>query len=69
MAEDAFITPVWTTAPTEGAGSLARAAAVLPLVMTAAIFLPGVILQIGVTPDFPWLLAARQHHPILLFRL
>jgi hypothetical protein len=26
--------------------------------MMTSIFLPGVILQIGVTPDFPWLLAA-----------
>jgi hypothetical protein len=58
MAEDAFIIPVWMTAPTEGVGSLARAGAVLLLVMMTSIFLPGVILQIGVTPDFPWLLAA-----------
>ena len=50
MAEDAFIMPVWMTAPTEGVGSLARAGAVLLLVMMTSIFLPGVILQIGAPP-------------------
>jgi hypothetical protein len=33
--------PVWMTAPTEGVGSLARAGAVLLLVMMTSIFLPG----------------------------
>jgi hypothetical protein len=42
--------PVWMTAPTEGVGSLARAGAVLLLVMMTSIFLPGVILQIGAPP-------------------
>jgi hypothetical protein len=39
------------TAPTEGVGSLARAGAVLLLVMMTSIFLPGVILQIGAPPN------------------
>jgi hypothetical protein len=58
MAGDSSVIPASTTAPTEAVGSLARAGVVILLLMMATIFLSGVILQIGVTPDFPWLLAA-----------
>jgi len=57
MAEDSSVTPASIKAPTEAVGSVARAGVVILLVMMATIFLSGVILQIGVTPDFPWLLA------------
>ena len=40
------------------AGSLALLAAVVLLAVLASIFLAGVIVRIGVTPDFPWLRAA-----------
>lgn len=39
-------------------GSLALSAAIVFLVVLAIIFFTGVILQHGVTPDYPWLLAS-----------
>jgi hypothetical protein len=39
-------------------GSLALSGVVVLLAVLASIFLSGVILRIGVTPDFPWLLAS-----------
>lgn len=63
MAHD--LTPA-SFAPAQPLRSLALSGAVVFLTVLAAIFLSGVILQIGVTPDFPWLLASGDW--ILLHR-
>jgi len=44
--------------PSQKLGSLALSGAVVFLAVLAIIFLSGVILQLGVTPDYPWLLAS-----------
>ena len=63
MAHD--LTPA-SFAPAQPLRYTALSGAVVFLTVLAAIFLSGVILQIGVTPDFPWLLASGDW--ILLHR-